>query len=507
MIRNTILCGDAREQLRLLDDESVNCVVTSPPYWGLRDYGVKGQLGAESTPEEFVCNLVDVFREVRRVLRSDGTVWLNLGDSYAGSGRGMNKDGTPNGGEKQQTNAGSNLDFHDHMVEGGAIGRFWVAPPPGLKQKDMVGIPWRVAFALQADGWWLRSDIIWSKPNPMPESVQDRPTKAHEYLFLLSKSANYFYDAAAIREGIAESRIVKAANGDDESLIFGQYLGREAAHSAFGDGVRVASAVLNLAQRQEQVGLLPLDSEIGTQRSNGDAGLLVVGVPVIRRAASEAARFTDGDVSAKEFLRELNSLCVALPDGHDLKETWRLALGNVGHIDADSDRSVAVNDASKVGQIEFIHDQHYTKASVPSSHMTGTQRNDGARWRNADGGVAPRVDKQRGHGRRHAGFNDRWDHMTKEEQASGGHNKRTVWEVATVPYPEAHFATFPTKLVKPCILAGCPEGGIVLDPFLGSGTTALVAKTAGRDYIGIELNPKYVELAERRINVDQERLR
>lgn len=177
-----ILTGDALERLAELEDGSVQCVVTSPPYWGLRDYGIDGQLGLEKTPEEYVGKLVEVFREVRRVLRDDGTLWLNLGDSYAND----TKWGGSSGGKHVEALYGKT-----------GVGRQKVTT--GLKPKDLVGIPWRVAFALQAD-WYLRSDIIWSKPNPMPESVTDRPTKAHEYLFLLTKSARYYYDEAAIRE-------------------------------------------------------------------------------------------------------------------------------------------------------------------------------------------------------------------------------------------------------------------------------------------------------------------
>ena len=171
--------GDCLEVLKNIPDNSVHCCVTSPPYWGLRDYGVDGQIGLEATPEEYVSNMIAVFREVNRVLRHDGTLWLNLGDSYASGGCGK-------GGVKQQTNFGSAMPAKK--------------APPGLKQKDLAGIPWRVAFALQAYGWWLRSDIIWSKPNPMPESVTDRPTKAHEYVFLLTKSAKYFWDQDAVRD-------------------------------------------------------------------------------------------------------------------------------------------------------------------------------------------------------------------------------------------------------------------------------------------------------------------
>jgi site-specific DNA-methyltransferase (adenine-specific) len=183
----TVYLGDCRAVMAEMPAESVHCVVTSPPYWGLRDYGQPGQLGLEPTPEEYVADMVDVFREVRRVLRSDGTVWLNLGDSYASN---------PASGGERVPRPGIDKDAgaHQRTPDNG-----WVRPV-GLKPKDLVGIPWRVAFALQADGWYLRSDIIWAKPNPMPESVTDRPTKAHEYLFLLSKSPRYYYDADAVRE-------------------------------------------------------------------------------------------------------------------------------------------------------------------------------------------------------------------------------------------------------------------------------------------------------------------
>ena len=178
-----VIQGDVLTVLAALPADSVHCVVTSPPYWGLRDYGVEGQIGLEPTPEAYVAKMVAVFREVRRVLRPDGTLWLNIGDSYAGSGKGDN----PNG--KQGTNEGTRFDSPTSGVV-----------PTGLKPKDLVGIPWRLAFALQADGWWLRSDIIWHKPNPMPESVTDRPTKSHEYVFLLTKAARYYYDAEAVKE-------------------------------------------------------------------------------------------------------------------------------------------------------------------------------------------------------------------------------------------------------------------------------------------------------------------
>jgi DNA modification methylase len=293
-----ILQGDCRGVLKSLPDESVHCVVTSPPYWGLRDYGVSGQLGMEATYQEHVETIADVFDEVRRVLRSDGTLWLNYGDSYATSVNGRSAADTKAAGNDDRT-------FRDKpfsTIQG------------VLKPKDLCGIPWRVAFALQERGWWLRQDIIWSKPNPMPESVTDRCTKAHEYIFLLSKSERYYYDSEAVAE-----------------------------------------------------------------------------------AAAPGARLFNG--------------------GHD-----------VGADRQDNNRS------------------DFTEIS--------------------------------------------------------SRNKRSVWTVATQPFTEAHFATFPPALIEPCILAGCPEGGTVLDPFGGAGTTGLVADRLKRNAVLIELNPAYAEMAERRIRDD-----
>jgi DNA modification methylase len=183
-----ILVGDVIKQLKTLAPTSIQSVITSPPYWGLRDYGADGQLGLEATPQEYVSNLVNVFREVRRVLKDNGTVWLNLGDSYAGSGKGRNADGSHQLGGKQGTNRGT------------IAGILTKSSATGLKPKDLVGIPWKVAFALQEDGWYLRQDIIWHKTNPMPESVKDRCTKSHEYMFLLTKSDRYYFDHEAIKE-------------------------------------------------------------------------------------------------------------------------------------------------------------------------------------------------------------------------------------------------------------------------------------------------------------------
>lgn len=325
----TIHRGDSLELLKLLPAGHVQCCVTSPPYWGLRDYGVSGQMGLEKTPDAYIKKMVELFREVRRVLRDDGTLWLNIGDCYAQSSYG--------------SGGGWALQEHGY-ADAPAQSRSVFKDPgydAGIPNKNLVGIPWMLAFALRADGWYLRMDIIWSKPNPMPESVLDRPTKAHEYIFLMTKKEKYYYDAEAIRE---------------------------------------------------------------------------------KRVTLEGR--PDAIVRDREY-------------GYD----------------------------SKQAVIQ---------------------------------GREPK-DKQRGHGRRHAGFNDRWDKMTKEEQAMNGRNKRSVWEVPPKPFKEAHFATYPVELVEPCILAGCPGGGIVLDPFFGAGTTGVAALKHGRQCIGLELNPEYIEIASKRI--------
>jgi DNA modification methylase len=305
----TILQGNCLDTLKQLEAESVQCCITSPPYFGLRDYGADGQIGLEGTPEEFTEKLVEVFREVRRVLRNDGTLWLNLGDSFNAAGR--TGHGTRQG-YKQGTNRASatKADNCRPSVD-------W------LKPKDLIGIPWMVAFALRADGWYLRSDIIWSKPNPMPESVTDRPTKAHEYLFLLSKFEKYHYDHEAIKE-----------------------------RATYADCGRPSKVKGDFEDKGE---------------------------PLPGRLAFRA--------------------------------------------------------------------------------ITETR------------------------------------------------NKRSVWEIATQPFSGAHFATFPPKLIEPCILAGAREGDTILDPFNGSGTTGIVALKHGRKYIGCELNPEYVAITLPRIEEAQSQLK
>lgn len=327
-VNYSILIGDCRDTLKTLPDESVHCVVTSPPYYGLRDYGVDGQLGLEKSPTEFIAGMMLVFNEVWRVLRKDGTLWLNIGDSYASGGRG-------GGGS-----------FMDERSDGAWKGRSavtgWRAPPKGLKHKDLVGIPWRLAFALQDAGWYLRQDIIWSKPNAMPESVTDRCTKAHEYLFLLSKSSRYYYNNDAIKEPVA-----CAANTSRD-------------------------------------------------RWNREATLIPGQKPQKRTSRS-------GNIERKPGSER------GCPEG------------------------------------------------------TGANLNGSVPWEG-------------------------------EER-----NKRSVWSVPTVSYSGAHFATFPPALIVPCILAGCPEGGTVIDPFGGVGTTAGVANVLGRNAILCELNQKYADLVPARV--------
>lgn len=340
-----LLHGDALEQLRTLPDESVQCVVTSPPYWGLRDYGVAGQIGLEPTLPEFISNLVAVFREVRRVLKSDGVAWVNMGDAYAGSRKGGNLNGlsTLGGGlDSQEASKGLTV---SRRRDNAIIPRSDVAVP-GLKPKDLIGQPWRLAFALQDDGWWLRQDIIWAKPNPMPESIRDRCTKAHEYVFLLSKSERYFYDAGAISEAAV---------------------------------------------------------------SDNDPG------------------------------NETHKYSAALADGNE---------------------------------------EHRTK-----------------------GGLVAYA-KRRRESRKRGEFNGKTNALPGREAfraITERRNRRSVWSIASEPYAEAHFATFPTELPRICILAGSRPGDTILDPFNGSGTTGQVAIELGRHYVGCELNPEYIALTEKRL--------
>jgi DNA modification methylase len=392
--------GDALSVLRDMPDQSVQTCVTSPPYYGLRDYGIDGQIGLEETPAEYVARLVAVFAEVRRVLRPDGICWVNLGDSYAGSGRGGNPEGSPWAGfhgskdreraaqPQRKVNA---LSLSRSLIEKGAIGNAWVKPPAGYKQKDLMGIPWRVAFALQDDGWWLRQDIIWHKPNPMPESVTDRCTKSHEYIFLLSKSAKYYFDQEAIKEPLKDASVarliqdVESQNGSDR--VPGKTNGAMKAvrfgGNKYGDSLEVETRTKSGNEWKPK----------GRDRSNGNRN-------------GEGASTLD-------------------------KKVWTPDQAGSGGINSNGRSGYFFPDGTPV--------------------------------------------------------------------CGASANKKSVWTVTTQPFKEAHFATFPPKLVEPMVLAGSREGDTVLDPFNGAGTTGLVSLKHRRNYIGIELNPEYIKISEKRL--------
>ena len=506
-----IHCGDCLDILPTLDAGSVQCVVTSPPYWGLRDYGVEGQIGLEPTPDAYVETLVAVFREVRRVLRDDGTCWLNMGDSFV--------------------------------------------------DKQLQQIPARVALALQADGWYLRSDIIWAKGlsfcdtyagSVMPESCTDRPTSAYEHVFLLTK-------------GQWKTSVVKFSNLPGERVHFGQDLGLSASYSlptAFC--IRHATAIFDGAQRDQDFALPPFYAEEWQQRQDQSDSIFVSGLPEKHRAAVWAARFLSAHATTKEFVEQIDRLSVALPNGCDLL-VGRVVSGvspGAPSVYCDGERSIAVHDSGKVGKFDFCRHEliisrpggcsyYYDAEAVRESGAEpARQRNDriaganGETVRHSPGGMM---------------------------QASGTRNLRNVWAINPQPFREAHFATFPMALVEPCVKAGTSQKGqcaacgtpwrrvvgpatikttnspavgskysssdqagslsgsraayraagvegppprqitgwspscechagdpvpqTVLDPFAGSGTTGIVAARHGREFVGIELNPEYATMA------------
>ena len=431
MKHNQIYQGDVLDRMKDLPEQSIQCVVTSPPYWGLRDYGSDGQLGLEETPEKYVENMVEVFREVKRVLRNDGTVWLNLGDSYCGGNRKSNPKQSMNGDKETGHEIGytPSRDMNHDTI----------------KPKDLVGIPWRVAFALQADGWYLRQDIIWHKPNPMPESVTDRCTKAHEYIFLLSKSAKYFYDADAIREPY------NTANETPRSEKFYGLRDR-----AVENGVKIQTAL-----------------------------------PQSRRYTHE---------------------------GRNKRSVW--SSGKYGSLENESKNRQGMNKAR--GEkiivtrpllppqdefVSFIRERTNAKLLADSSDIPLTKIEHWFR-RDESGFAYPSIEDWNNV----KDFINDWsseyeeidkkltevDYHTDEIRTQGGPNKRSVWRINTKPYKEAHFAVFPEELPTLCIKAGSEEGDVVLDPFFGSGTTGWVAQRLGRKWIGIELNPEYIKIAEKR---------
>ena len=385
-----ILIGDVLEQLSKLPDESVDCVVTSPPYWGLRDYGVEGQIGMERTLGAHLDVLVRVFREVRRVLKKTGTVWVNYGDCYATTPNGRSAADTKAQGDDDRTfrdkpfstigpirapasvadktrgRGGKNgyAEGHNNTARVHADGY--------LKAKDLCMLPNRLAIALQDDGWYVRSEIIWHKPNPMPESIKDRPGCSHEKIWLLTKSARYWYDHEAVRQKVAEASL--------------QRLGQD------------------------------IESQVGSARANGGAK-------------------TNGNMKAVRF------------------------------------------GGTKGG----------------GDHGSAARRMSGREWtgraKDKPGAATPPNSRPHSLGKFEA-ENER-EYLTA--------NLRNVWTIPTAAFSDAHFATFPFKLVEPCILAGCPKGGVVLDPFGGSGTVAIVAEYLQRESILIELNPAYARMARKRI--------
>ena len=412
-----ILQGDCIETLQKLDDESINTCITSPPYWGLRNYNdEEKQLGMEDTPEEFVDNLVKVFREVKRVLRDDGTVWLNLGDSYS------------SGGRTTTTNQSLRGD-KDYGVTR-------PKPSKGIKPKDLIGIPWRVALALQSDGWYLRQDIIWHKPNPMPESVKDRCTKAHEYIFLLSKSTKYYFDNEAIKEDLAKSSKTRLA----QKNIKNQKGSDRVLGKTNGNMKPVVSKKHGTYETQENEST----HRQGMHANRGD------NLVEVRSKLPEQKYFV-------EFLRSKTKAKI-------LAENTDISLTKIEHwfrLDTTGFAYPSRDDWCKVR--DFIDD-----------------------WSNEFNNINEGLTY--------------YELKTDEVVVSNKRNKRSVWTITTKPFKGAHFATFPMDLIEPCVLAGCPEDGVVLDPFAGSGTTGIVAVNNKRNAVLCELNQEYIDLAKERID-------
>jgi len=480
----TIYKGDCRERLKSIPDKTFHTVVTSPPYWGLRDYGTAtwiggdpncphmrttkvskntitghktmfeqgsvvgdaifkticplcgavrqdSQLGVEETPQEYVANMVQVFREVKRVLRDDGTLWLNLGDTYYNY--------RADGKYPKQTVSKTKQDLPEFSTARGN-------KLEGLKSKDLIGIPWRVAFALQEDGWYLRQDIIWHKPNPMPESVKDRCTKSHEYIFLFSKSKNYYFDNESIKEKSTESSVNRLSQNIENQKGSSRVPNKTNGNMfAVGDEMRNKRSVWTMDSKykddeQER------EHRQGMSKTRGDK--LVVTRPKLP--------------SQENFVKYIKSKT---------------------NVDVLTDYT-----GIKKSTIEHWFRLDKTGFSYPS-------RDD---WMKVSTLINDNSDE----------FNKINEMMTHEEYhydeivTSDTRNKRSVWTVTTKPYKEAHFATYPPDLIEPCILAGCPEGGHVLDPFGGAGTTALVSDRLKRNSSLIELNDEYATITEKRLRED-----
>jgi hypothetical protein len=361
-----------------------------------------------------------------------------------------------------------------------------------LPPKNLVGIPWRVAFALQADGWYLRSDIIWHKPNPMPESVTDRPTKAHEYLFLFAK-------------GQWMTRVVPFANLPRERVHLGKYLGLQ--RPDFGPNevcVLLATAIFDRAQQEQGFRLPPFYAQEWKQCAGGDDSDFVRGLPPNHIAAVWAARFLDGDATAEQFLCEVDSLRIALRDSDDLLIAWTPPQRpDAPSFDCDGEGTITVQHSGKVSKVEFAHKRIVVSAPTTCQYYYDADavREPHARlWDESNGGSVS-TGRMKLAGGAMGGMDSHPNGYPLPNPL--GRNRRTVWTVATRPYKGAHFATFPPKLIEPCILAGSPVGGTVLDPFMGSGTSLMVAREHGRNGIGLELNPDYCALASDRLGLSQ----
>jgi len=481
----TIYHGDALEVLRTLPDESVNCCVTSPPYWGLRDYGVTGQLGLEKTPEEYVSKVVEIFREVRRVTRGDGTLWLNLGDSYASNGP-----GSWGSSDKSTLTTGSKKGA---WAPGKTVGKTPSRNCPDLKPKDLVGIPWMVAFALRADGWYLRQDIIWHKPNPMPESVKDRCTKAHDYIFLLAK-------------GQWKSRVVALSDLHCERVHLGQNFGLESPDSgAITISIGLASSILNCPEFQQDFGLTVFDPQIWKQRLSGVSSDNICCLPIKHSAAQIATRLLLSDCAPKEFLCEIYRLGVTLADNKNF------LVGGIDtkfplppSINAYGKTAIAIHDSGKICQFDFLHGTiiyqspsgckyFYDAGAVKEPQAECTTERYKSGWNGVDDDGSNGARTGSAYKKMKAGMT-----MGEAMGGNGMRNKRSIWTVPTTPYSGAHFATFPPDLIIPCIKAGCPEGGTVLDPFAGTGVTGMVSERFGRKAVMIDLNDEYFPLMMQR---------
>jgi DNA modification methylase len=484
----TLLHGDCREVLVGLPADSVHCCVTSPPYWGLRDYGVAGQLGLEPTVGEYVEKLVAIFREVRRVLRADGTCWLNLGDSFAGGKIGRDDCGV---GDLARRAAayGTGTGKHSELA-GKARQR---KPTDGLKPKDLVGVPWRVAFALQDDGWWLRSDIIWAKPNPMPESVTDRPTKAHEYLFLLAKSPRYFFDAEAVKEPLTlgvsppgNKRPYDSGRPDGMKM-----LGDRAAEHLAQTGRNIRSVWTIATQPFSGAHLLrgaaggsgrkvspdcPLHGERRTEASTAGYGG--------PQAASQSARSPGSNACP-----DPEPLDAPAPIQTSLVEGWTPdSSGSLLH-ECSSPASPHSNESRRTGLAPGTS-QHGTVAAASPAHTGGSEPQPAS---GAMSGHSPES-------RTEQGFSSGEQPKHPSGQTADGNARTCTCEEDTTITD--HFATFPPELAERCIKAGCPAGGTVLDPFAGASTTLLVAERLQRRSVGIEMSPAYVAMGAERLRGD-----